>query len=182
MHFRHRHGKAVPPQPDHPKDSKAYPGVSGDISVPCSCSERFKLDVLHLLGSLAPCTATLQPEAGPEGEKCSSSLYKNCFPLNVTTDGLLVTRKEAESGTAQQTQKESSLGHKNKGRIISSQRAKSQLSRRLLQGTVSLWEERLLRICILVGKCDMIFTNIYARSLSYSRQLLFSLSALKSEA
>lgn len=109
------------------------------------------------------------------------TLYKNCFPLNVTTAGLLVTRKEAESGTAQQTQKESRLEYKNKGRIISSQRAKSQLSRRLLQGTVSLWEGSLLRICILVRKSNMIFTNIYARSFSYSSRLLFSPSALKSK-
>lgn len=62
--------------------------------------------------------------------------YKSWFPLNVTTASLLVTRKEAESGTAEQTEKESRLGYKNsKRRIISSQRAKSQLSRRLLQGT-----------------------------------------------
>lgn len=109
------------------------------------------------------------------------TLYKSCFPLNVTTAGLLVTRKEAESGTAQQTQKESRLQYKNKGRIISSQRAKSQLSRRPLQGTESLWEGSLLRIFILVGKSNMIFTNIYARSFSYSSRLLFSLSVLKSE-
>lgn len=76
------------------------------------------------------------------------TLYKSCYPLNVTTAGLLVTRKEAENGTAQQTEKESRLGYKNKGRIISSQRAKSQLSRRLLQETVSLWEGSLIRICI----------------------------------
>lgn len=31
------------------------------------------------------------------------TLYKSCYPLNVTTAGLLVTRKEAENGTAQQT-------------------------------------------------------------------------------
>lgn len=60
------------------------------------------------------------------------TLYKGCFPLNVTTAGLPVTRKEAESGTAEQTEKESRLGYKNNnGRIISSQRAKSRLSRRL---------------------------------------------------
>lgn len=68
--------------------------------------------------------------------------YKSWFPLNVTTASLLVTRKEAESGTAEQTEKESRLGYKNsKGRIISSQRAKSQLSRRLLQGTCPFGNE-----------------------------------------